>query len=139
MGFYRKLAIVSLLFLGITALIGGIPLIIFPLGPPNPLPPGLLAHSPFHTFFIPGLTLLVMNGLLSFFVLWLTLRNVHGYGLWIALQGCVLLGWLIVQCIMIRAVGGLHYLYAANALALLVSGLMLNSLAHKASPIHLPA
>jgi len=139
MGFIRKLAIVSLLFLGISALIGGIPMLIFPIGSPNLLPPSLLAHTPFHSFFVPGLILLVMNGLLSFFVLWLTLRNARSYGLWVAFQGCVLFGWLIVQCIMIRAVGGLHYLYAANALALLVSGLMLNSLARKASPIHLPA
>ena len=57
--------------------------------------------------------------------LWLTLAQVPRYGLWIALQGCVLLGWLVVECLMIRVVDWPHCLYAVIALGLIASGLLL--------------
>jgi len=53
------------------------------------------------------------------------------FELWTALQGCVLLGWLVVECWMIRAVGGAHYFYTAIAIALIVLGL-----AMRVSPVH---
>jgi len=116
-----------LVFLGLTALVGSVPMLTDPHGQPWQMPLSLLEHSPFHSFLFPGLLLLVMNGLMSLFVLFLVLRRKRGYGPWIAAQGCVLLGWLAVECLMLRMVIWPHYVYGAVALILMVTGVALRS------------
>ena len=74
---------------------------------------------------IPGIILLGANGLLPLWVLWLVIRRNPRCGLWTAFQGCVLLGWLVVECWMLRMVIWPHYLYGALAVALIVCGLAL--------------
>jgi len=66
----RLLALITLGFLGVTSLMGPIPLILDPSGGMLHLPPDMLAHSPFHNFLIPGIMLLTANGFLSLAVLW---------------------------------------------------------------------
>lgn len=101
-------------------------MIVHPLGNEMSLMPlSLLEHSPFHSYLIPGIILLVANGLLALWVLLLAIRRKPRHGLWTAFQGCVLLGWLIVECIMLRLVIWPHYLYGAVALVLIASGLIL--------------
>jgi hypothetical protein len=112
-------------FLGVSAIGGGIPMILHPEGSPMFLPLDMLRYSPFHSFLIPGIVLLVANGLLSLWVLWLVLRHHRRYGLWVAFQGWVLLGWLLVECWMLREVMWLHYLYGVVALVLVVCGFLL--------------
>ena len=92
------------------------------------MPLSLLGHSPFHTFLIPGLILLVANGILSIVAFLATLRRAQGYGWWVALQGCVLTGWITVEVIMMRTTMWAHYLYWGVALILIMAGL---SLTHK--------
>jgi hypothetical protein len=89
------------------------------------MPQSLLRHSPFRSYLIPRIILLLANGLLSLWVLWLTLRRHSGYGWWVAIQGCALLGWLVVEVAMLRLAVWPHYLYGAVALALVVTGLVL--------------
>jgi hypothetical protein len=126
MKFARKSAIVGLAFLAVSALAGSIPMIVRPLGNEMSLMPlSLLKHSPFHSYLIPGIILFVANGLLALWVLWLAIKRKPRCGLWTAFQGCVLLGWLIVECIMQRLVIWPHYLYGAVALMLIASGLIL--------------
>jgi hypothetical protein len=118
----RAFAIAGLVFLGITAPIGAIPLILHPSGAPLQMPLSLLAHSPFSNFLIPGIILLAANGLLSFVVLALVLLKAGRYGWWVVLQGCVLTGWITIQVAMIRSLSWLHFLYWAVALVLMLSG-----------------
>ena len=118
-------SISMLIFLGITAIVGAVPMLTDPHGEPWQMPQSLLQHSPFHSYLIPGIILLVMNGLMSLFVLFLALRHRRGYGRWIALQGCVLLGWLAVECIVLRNVIWPHYFYGAVALILVICGFAL--------------
>jgi len=92
------------------------------------MPQSLLQHSPFHSYLIPGIILLVANGLLSMWVLWLTWRRHSNYGWWVAAQGCVLFGWLIVETLMLRLIVWPHYLYGAVALVLVAAGLALAGL-----------
>jgi hypothetical protein len=87
------------------------------------LPLSVLQFSPFRSFLIPGIILLGANGILAFWVLWCVMTRRPLHGLWTTFQGCVLLGWLTVECWMIRAVGEAHYFYAAIALALIFLGL----------------
>jgi hypothetical protein len=121
----RIVAIALLAFLGLSAIVGAIPMLMRPTGEPWAMPQILLQHSPFHSYLIPGIILLVANGLLSLYVLWLTVHKHSGYGWWVTAQGCVLLGWLIVEAAMLRLVAWPHYLYGAVAMALIVPGIAL--------------
>jgi hypothetical protein len=126
----RTVAIVALVFLGLSGIAGGIGLIAQANGEPFTLPQSLLQHSPFHSYLIPGIILFVANGLLSLAVLWLTLRRHPGYGWWVTAQGCVLLGWLIVEIVMLRMAMWAHGLYGLVGLALIVVGMILTREAH---------
>jgi len=121
----RIVAIAALVFLGLSATVGAIPMLMHPSGEPWAMPQRLLRYSPFHSYLVPGVILLVANGLLSWWVLWLTTQKHSGYGWWVVAQGCVLLGWLIVETVMLKLVVWPHYLYGAVALVLLVVGIAL--------------
>jgi hypothetical protein len=121
----RIIAIIALVYLGLSGIVGAIPLLLHPAGEPWRMPQSLLRHSPFHSYLVPGIILLVANGLLSLWVLWLAMRRHQGYGWWVAAQGCVLLGWLAVEVAMLRLAVWPHYLFGAVALVLVVAGLAL--------------
>ncbi len=97
-------------------------MLMHPTGEPWAMPQSLLQHSPFHSFLIPGVILLVANGFFCLWVLWLTVRNHPGHGWWVIAQGCVLLGWLIVEVAMLRLAVWPHYFYGAVAMALVILG-----------------
>lgn len=121
----RTTAIVALTYVALSGLVGGVPLILHAHDEPWWMPQSLLQHSPFHSFLIPGIILFSAIGLLGCWVLWLTIKRRPGYGGWVVLQGCVLLGWLITEVIMLRLVMWAHYMYGVFALVLVISGLML--------------
>lgn len=121
----RWTGIALLFFLAVSAIIGAIPMLADPHGTPWNMPQSLLQHSPFPSYLAPGVMLLVANGLLASWALWLALARDPRYGLWTALQGFVLLGWLVVECILIRMVIWPHYLYGAIALGLIAAGFVL--------------
>jgi hypothetical protein len=123
----RMVAIATLVFLGIGALIGAIPLIIDPSGAILRMLLSLLEHSPFTDYLFPGIILLVAVGLLSMVVLVMLLRRSRRYGWWIALQGFVLLGWITIEVVMIRMLAWAHYLYWAVAAVLIVCGWLLRN------------
>ncbi len=126
MQFARYFAVTALAFLALSALAGSIPMIVDPSGAALQLPLSLLRHSPFHSYLIPGILLLVFDGVLAFWILWLAMMAKPRCGLWTVLQGCVLLVWLAVECLMLRMVIWPHYLYGAVALVLIASGLALS-------------
>ncbi len=137
MNFVRVLLVAGLLFLSVTALYGGVVLILNAEGNPwGMMPLSLLEHSPFHSWMIPGVLLLTANGLLSLWVLWLVLAHGRHDGLWAMFQGCVLLGWLTVECVMLRTVIWPHYLYGAVGLALILAGGVLRRGERPAVPAH---
>lgn len=119
----RIVAIVALMFLGLSGVIGAIPLIVNPGGEPWSMPQSLLQYSPFRSYLVPGIILLIANGLLSVWALWLTVSRRPGYGWWVIAQGVVLLGWLIVEVAMLRLMVWPHYFYGAVAMALVISGI----------------
>ena len=58
-------------------------MLMHPTGEPWSMPHSLLQYSPFHSCLIPGIILLVANGLLILWVLWLTVEKHSGYGWWV--------------------------------------------------------
>jgi hypothetical protein len=121
----RGIAMTLLGFLGITSIIGAMPMIVDPSGQLLRMPLSLLQQSPFHTFLIPGIILLLANGLLSLVVLYATARRWPFYASGVALQGCILTGWILVEVILLRMAMWAHYVYGAIGLALIVLGLVL--------------
>lgn len=126
MKFARVAAIATLAFLGISAIAGAVPMIVGSLrGGWSFMPLSMLQYSPFHSYLVPGIILLAANGLLAFWILWRVLKHKDNGGEWTAFQGCVLLGWLAVECWMLRLVMWLHFAYGAVAVVLIVSGFLL--------------
>lgn len=122
----RAIAIVSLVFLGITSVIGAIPMILQSNEEPWQMPRSLLDHSPFNSFLTPGILLLLSNGLFSFLALNAVLDKGPGAGGWVTVQGCILSGWLIAQVALFQIVVWPQLVYAGLALALIVCGLALS-------------
>ena len=87
------------------------------------MPQSLLQYSPFRSYLVPGIILLIANGLFSVWALWLTVSRRPGYGWWVIVQGVVLLGWLIVEVAMLRLMVWPHCLYGAVAMVLVISGI----------------
>jgi hypothetical protein len=121
----RTIAIWLLAFLGIGAIGGGGLMILDPSGRRMGMPHRFLDYSPFHSFLIPGIILLLANGVLPLLIMLVAIRRWRGYGWWVAFQGCILTGWITVEVIMLRGVGWPHYLYGATGLALIAMGMML--------------
>ncbi len=119
-------SIFLLLFLGITALVSSVPLLMDPSGSIVGLPLWLLEHSPFESFLIPGIILFLFNGVSSIVVTVLVLRRNRHTPLLILYQGIVLVIWITVQLIMIRSTSYLHLIYGAVGLLLILSGLHLS-------------
>lgn len=118
----KFLAAILLLFNGFGALYGGWNLITFPDGSSMQLSPDLLKFSPFHDFLIPGIILLVVNGIFSFVVLIAVMLNMRTAWLLVIGQGALLSGWILIQVLLLRLVYPLHLVLAFAGLALMVTG-----------------
>jgi hypothetical protein len=100
-------------------------MILNPNGTPWQMQQSLLDDSPFDSFLIPGIILLIANGVLSLASLIGVVRKDPGYGRWAVLQGAVLAVWLVVEIAMIRLIVSANYAYAGLAVVLIASGIAL--------------
>ena len=126
MNLLRVMAAVALAFLIASAIWGAGLLMQDPSGHLMNISVSVLQHSPFHSFFLPGVLLLVSNGLLPCAFLVATAFCKRGYGRWVTFQGVVLFVWITTEVIMLRTVVWLHYLYWGLALLLIGCGWALN-------------
>jgi len=93
----RIVAIVLLIFLGIGGIYGAWVLISDPSGGKFEWSLELLEGTPFNSFLIPGLILLLSNGLLPLYIATVTIRNKTFTNWLIILQGLILIGWLTAE------------------------------------------
>ena len=121
----RKTAIVLLFFLGITALLGSLPMILDPSGESMQLPPEILEGTPFETFRIPALLLGVFNGLMSLVLAVLVIRKVKPQAWLVMLQGCTLITWLTAEVLMDLFFAALTLPYYVVGILLLISGILM--------------
>lgn len=125
-----------LLFLGINGIVGGVLMLSDPHGSPMGLSVSDLERTPFQSFLIPGLVLLLVWGggsLLTLAGLWRTdwqllaalSRRTHQHWAWVCsiLLGAGLLVWLTVQVFTLPSVAAIQFIL--YALALLLVGLPL--------------
>lgn len=126
-----------LLFLSISGLGGGIVLILDPSGAIMSLPADLLAELPLDSFFLPGLYLVLVYGLLS---------PIIAYGLWkraswawaaSVVLGIILLGWIIGQLIVWGSPHIIQVVYFVLSLAILLFSLLPPTRADQHQPVSL--
>jgi hypothetical protein len=92
------------------ALLGGIAAITDPDSPMG-MSVDMLRISPFKNFLIPGIVLFGLIGVGNLAALFLSFKKpqLKGYGA--GFMGGALIFWIIIQCIMLQAVGFLHVLF----------------------------
>ena len=124
----KIVASVLLLFNGAGALYGGLMMIIYPDGSGIYLSKDLLEHSIFNSYLIPGIVLLLVNGLLSFYVFVAVLFNHKNLWRLVAFEGIVLTVWLVFQILTIQLIYYLHLVMFAAGLSLMSIGLFADRL-----------
>jgi hypothetical protein len=120
----QAISIILLVVNGVGALFGGIALTIDPTGRSLHMPLGMLKHSPFADYLIPGMILLVVLGVGSIAASLLVIRSVKAYPLFVAAVGITLTIWIVVQVLMIRSVHFLHVMFGCIGIALIILGVM---------------
>lgn len=131
---YRFTKIISLVLLainGIGAIYGGLSLILDPSGESIQFPDGTLDNSPFTNYLIPGIILLVVNGVLSIltFIL-LIIKHKTGPGFLIT-QGILLGGWICMQMILLNMFfAPFHVPFLMIGIIFLASGLYMRNKHH---------
>jgi hypothetical protein len=119
-GIAKSVTSLLLLFNGIGAVYGGSSMILHPDGSGLGMGVQWLQHSPFSNYTIPGIVLLVVNGLFSFLCVLVVWRYERYAAKWVATQGILLGGWLLVQIAMLQLFHTLHAIMGITAVLLLV-------------------
>lgn len=122
---YRYMATALLLLTGVNAVIAGAMFIVDPSGEKMGMTTSYLAHSPFKTFLIPGIILLIVNGVLNMVAGIAVIKKYNRYGLLILLQGLLLSGWIIIQVILVKDINVLHLVMLLVGIVLLATGFVL--------------
>jgi len=121
----KTLASVLLLTNGAGAFYGSYHLILYPDGNSLGMTTALLEHSPFTDFLIPGIILLLSNGLMSFVALFALFYRKRSYPILTMTEGTILFGWIVTQMLMLRQIAALHIIYGTIGLLLILIGWML--------------
>jgi hypothetical protein len=119
-------ALLLLIVNGTGALYGGLHMIADPSGAGLQMPLSFLEHSPFQSYLIPGIILLIVNGILSFVAIAATILKARNYAWFIIMQGVILTGWITVQVILLRLFyAPMHATFLAVGVLLIACGLYL--------------
>ena len=113
-------------FNSLSALGGGLLLIIDPGGDKTQMPIEWLKDSPFNDFLIPGIILFVFIGVFSLISAIAVIKKTNKYQLLIITQGLIMLCWLTVEIIIIKSFyAPLHVPYYLTGLALIILGTLI--------------
>jgi hypothetical protein len=129
---YKILAVFFLLFLGFGGVYGALMLISDPSGGKFEWSLDLLSGTPFNSFLIPGIVLLIANGLLPIYIALITLLKRKYAPTLILFQGVITILWLSVQLIINPAffLPVTHYPSYSVGILLVILGLFLRRQNH---------
>lgn len=119
-------AITLLLIVAINALVAGYLFIKDPSGSGLQIAVSTLRYSPFSNFLIPGIILFTVNGVFNLIVAMAALFKLKHYPTLIAWQGVLLIGWIVIQIIMLRDINLLHIILTVIGFTLFSIGNRLN-------------
>lgn len=120
--FLKAFSFILLLFNGVTAFYGGGNLIAFPDGHTLGLDVEMFEYSIFNSFLLPGIFLLLLNGIGSFAVILTMLYRYRRYYWLVIMQGAILTVWILVQMILMRRMLPVQMLYGYIGLVLVLNG-----------------
>jgi len=106
----RTLVVALCLFTGVTALAGGLELLIWPHGT-GFVPLSLLERTPFHSFLVPGLVLFVVVGVGNFVSSVLEWRGYRHAAVAAFAAGLALVAMIVVELSMFVPPSWLHFVY----------------------------
>ncbi|MBO0960542.1 hypothetical protein J1P26_12630 [Neobacillus sp. MM2021_6] len=116
-----------LLVLGAGAIVCGILFILKPDGSLLKMSVDLLENSPFKNFFIPGIMLLVFNGVFSLIAAFLLLIHYRYAGIGVMFLGGVMMIWIVAQVFWLGWISWLQPTFLALGVFELIVGLYLDS------------
>jgi hypothetical protein len=119
-----------LLINAVAALYGGLNFILRPDGSSMHMSLDWLKHTPFHDYLIPGIILLIANGIFSVGVLIAIILRIRLVTWLIMAQGTVLLGWISVQVLMIKIINFHHFVFVSIGIVLIITGWQLKRQIH---------
>ena len=123
----RITAIVLLFLVALNALAAGYSFITDPSGKGLGITTDYLQPSaPFSNYLIPGIVLFLVNGVLSLVIAIWTIRKLRIYPLLLMAQGCILIGWIGIQLMMVTATHPLHFIIAFIGFLLLLFGWLIH-------------
>lgn len=123
--YLRVTTIFLLLLTAINAAAAGILFIIEPSGDKMGMSVSYIKDSPFSSYLIPGIVLLIVNGLLNFVAAYFVITKKPIALLLVMIQGILLSGWILVQVLMVRDVSPLHVIMFTIGAILTISGFLL--------------
>jgi hypothetical protein len=122
---YLRFTSISLLLLtAINATVAGVLFITDPSGHRMGMNVSYIKDSPFNSYLIPGIVLLIVNGLLNFITAYFVFRKKPFASLWVIIQGILLSGWIVVQVIMVKDISLLHIIMFTIGMILTMSGFL---------------
>jgi hypothetical protein len=122
----KIIAVVLLLYVGAGAIYGGLLFVIYPDGSGLGMTTEFLENTPFENYFIPGIVLLIFNGILPIVTIVIMFAKSKYFAMLLQLQGLILIIWLTVQLMLNSEffTPHLHYpLYVAGIL-MIVCGIL---------------
>ncbi|MCF8357329.1 MAG: hypothetical protein K9H26_01135 [Prolixibacteraceae bacterium] len=112
-------------FIGMSAVAGGMPMILNPGGTDQGLTTEVLANSPFNDYLIPGILLFTINGLGSLAGAYFSLKERPFAGFAGIILGVALIIWIIVQVYYLGLSSWLQPLFFFVGVAELVLGILI--------------
>jgi hypothetical protein len=122
----RITAIALLFFIAIGALVAGYSFIVEPSGTGLGISPAYLRPTaPFKNYLVPGIVLFTVNGVVSVIIAVLAIKKVKHYSMSIFMQGCIYVGWILVQLTMVTTSHPFHAIVASIGIILILIGWVL--------------
>lgn len=116
----RFILLILNFFIAITAIIGGVMMIITPDGSTFHMALTLLSSSPFKSFLIPGIILAFIVGGINLIAVFYNVLKPKNKYTWSLAGGVVITGWIIMQMILVQVFHWLQFLYIGVGLLIIL-------------------
>jgi hypothetical protein len=116
----RTILFILVSFIAVTATLSGLLMISNPGGQIMNLPLGLLKTTPFKDYLIPGILLTVLVGGVNLLAVFYNLQRSPNRYNWAMAGGILIVGWIVVQVILISSLHWLHFIYLIVGVAIVL-------------------
>ena len=121
----RIIAIVFLFIIGLNALAAGYSFIVEPSGKGLGMTTNYLQYAPFTNFLIPGIILFTTIGVFSILTAIMAIKRKGLFPQFIFIEGCLLLGWIVIQVLMVKDINWMHITCFCIGIAFIFGGIAL--------------